>query len=76
MDALLNTFAVHDSLSVQQTLYAMGKTVLDAAPDISEIKLSMRTSTATSWICHPWGPIIRIIFLCRPMSRMARLKRA
>jgi urate oxidase len=41
MDALLNTFALHDSLSVQQTLYAMGKAALEAASEISEIKLSM-----------------------------------
>jgi urate oxidase len=41
MDVLLNTFAVHDSLSVQQTLYAMGKAALEVEPGISEIKLSM-----------------------------------
>jgi urate oxidase len=41
MDALLDTFAEHDSLSVQQTLYAMGKAALEAEPGIAEIKLSM-----------------------------------
>lgn len=41
MDALLNAFAVHDSLSVQQTLYAMGKAALEAEPRIFEIRLSM-----------------------------------
>jgi urate oxidase len=41
MDALLNTFALHDSLSVQQTLFAMGKAALEAERGISEIKLSM-----------------------------------
>jgi len=40
-DALLNTFAEHDSLSVQQTLYAMGKAALDTAPEITEIRLEM-----------------------------------
>lgn len=40
-DALLNAFAIHDSLSVQQTLYAMGKAALEAEPAISEISLSM-----------------------------------
>lgn len=40
-DALLNAFAVHDSLSVQQTLFAMGKAALDVEPAISEIHLSM-----------------------------------
>jgi urate oxidase len=41
LDALLNEFAVHDSLSVQQTLFAMGKAALEAEPAISEIHLSM-----------------------------------
>ena len=36
-----HAFAEHDSLSVQQTLYAMGKAALEAEPDISEIRLSM-----------------------------------
>ena len=40
-DALLNAFAVHDSLSVQQTLYAMGEAALQAEPGISQIRLSM-----------------------------------
>jgi urate oxidase len=38
---VLNAFALHDSLSVQQTLYAMGKAALEAEPSISEIDLSM-----------------------------------
>lgn len=37
---LLETFAHHDSLSVQHTLYAMGEAVLEIA-DIEEIHLSM-----------------------------------
>jgi urate oxidase len=41
MDALLRAFALHDSLSVQQTLYAMGKAALEVEPGISEIRLSM-----------------------------------
>jgi urate oxidase len=40
-EALLATFADHDSKSVQQTLYAMGKAALVAAREISEIHLSM-----------------------------------
>ncbi len=40
-DALLSTFAEHDSLSVQQTLFAMGKAALEAAPEIGEIRLQM-----------------------------------
>jgi urate oxidase len=40
-DALLKIFAEHDSKSVQHTLYAMGKGVLEAVPEISEIELTM-----------------------------------
>jgi len=40
-DAVLHAFALHDSLSVQQTLYAMGKAALEAEPGVSEINLSM-----------------------------------
>ena len=39
--ALLDTFAAHHSLSLQQTLYAMGAAVLDACPPVHEIRLSM-----------------------------------
>jgi len=41
LGALLRTFAAHDSMSVQHTLYAMGKAALDAAPEIADIKLTM-----------------------------------
>jgi urate oxidase len=40
-DALLACFAAHHSLSLQQTLYAMGSAVLDACPGVAEIRLSM-----------------------------------
>jgi urate oxidase len=39
--ALLETFAVHDSLSVQQTLHAMGEAALDACSEVREITLSL-----------------------------------
>jgi urate oxidase len=39
--ALLDTFAAHHSLSLQQTLYAMGSAVLDACGTVSEVRLSM-----------------------------------
>ena len=39
--ALLDTFAAHHSLSLQQTLYAMGEAVLEACPTVAEIRLSM-----------------------------------
>ena len=38
---LVETFATKHSLSLQQTLYAMGEAVLEARVDIAEIRLSM-----------------------------------
>lgn len=40
-NTLLKVFAEHDSRSVQHTLYAMGKAVLEAVPEISTIDLTM-----------------------------------
>ena len=37
----LETFATTHSLALQQTLFAMGKAVLEAVPEIAEIKFSM-----------------------------------
>jgi urate oxidase len=41
MDTLLTTFANHDSLSVQQTLFQMAEDALAVEPGISEISLTM-----------------------------------
>ena len=38
---IIETFATKHSLSLQQTLYAMGEAVLEARPEIGEIRLSM-----------------------------------
>lgn len=38
---LLTTFAEKHSLSLQQTLYAMGAAVVEAHPEVAEIRLSM-----------------------------------
>jgi urate oxidase len=38
---LLEAFAAHNSKSLQQTLYAMGKVVLESFPSIQEIRLSL-----------------------------------
>ena len=38
---IIETFAGHDSLSVQHTLYAMGEAVLEKFPDIEEIAFSL-----------------------------------
>ena len=38
---IIETFAKHDSLSVQHTLYAIGETVLEKFPIVAEISISM-----------------------------------
>ncbi|HEX4652281.1 MAG TPA: urate oxidase [Granulicella sp.] len=40
-NAMLKTFAKHDSKSVQQTLYAMAESALEAVPEVRDIQLSM-----------------------------------
>jgi urate oxidase len=39
--ALVDAFVTTHSLSLQQTLYAMGRAVLDARPEIAEVRLSL-----------------------------------
>ncbi|MFN2501624.1 MAG: factor-independent urate hydroxylase [Pyrinomonadaceae bacterium] len=39
--SIIQTFAEHDSLSVQHTLYAMGETVLERFPGVKEIQFSL-----------------------------------
>src|SRR6266852_2243679 len=39
--ALLETFALHQSESVQHTLYAMGEAALNISPDVTEITLTL-----------------------------------
>jgi urate oxidase len=38
---VMETFAGHDSDSVQHTLYAMGESVLEACPDVKEIRFTL-----------------------------------
>lgn len=40
-EAMLRTFAEHDSKSVQQTLYVMAKSALEATPEIDDIEITM-----------------------------------
>jgi urate oxidase len=40
-DILLNRFAEHDSKSVQHTLYAMGKAVLESVIEVEDVELAM-----------------------------------
>jgi urate oxidase len=52
---MLDTFAAHNSLSVQHTLHALGRQVLAAFPDIAEIRLSMPNKHALLVDLSPFG---------------------
>jgi len=53
--AILETFAKHDSLSVQHTLYAMGESALAACVDVSEISLTMPNKHCILVDLSPFG---------------------
>lgn len=52
---LLRAFATHNSLSVQQTLYAMGHAALDAVPEVTQIHLSMPNKHCNLVDLSPFG---------------------
>jgi|ERR1035438_5893319 urate oxidase len=52
---ILDTFAAHDSLSVQHTLHALGRQVLAVYPDIAEIQLTMPNKHALLVDLSPFG---------------------
>jgi urate oxidase len=52
---LLDRFALTHSLSLQQTLYAMGTGVLEAHPEIAEIRFSMPNEHHFLVDLSPWG---------------------
>lgn len=52
---LLNTFAVHDSRSVQHTLYAMGEAVLRQISSIEQIRLAMPNRHCLKVDLSPFG---------------------
>jgi len=52
---IIDTFAGHDSLSVQHTLHAIGKEVLRKSPDVTEIKLTMPNKHALLVDLAPFG---------------------
>lgn len=52
---LLETFAYHKSLSVQQTLYAMGEAVLNAYDKVKEISLNMPNKHHIPFNLEPFG---------------------
>jgi urate oxidase len=52
---MLQTFADHKSLSVQQTLYAMGEAALDACPRVRSIDLEMPNEHRIPVNLEPFG---------------------
>src|SRR5258708_7895290 len=52
---ILDTFAAHDSRSVQHTLHAIGKQVLKAFPDVAEIQLTTPNKHALLVDLSPFG---------------------
>ncbi|OCX54447.1 urate oxidase [Mucilaginibacter sp. PPCGB 2223] len=54
-ETLLKTFAFHKSLSVQQTLYAMGEAVLKAYDKVKEISLIMPNKHHIPFNLEPFG---------------------
>lgn len=55
--ALIDTFAAHNSRSVQETLYAMGQAALKASPAIPEITLSLPNKHCLLVDLAPFGMI-------------------
>lgn len=53
--ALIRTFAGHDSLSVQQTLYAMAKSALEEVSEIAEVHLKMPNKHCNLVDLSPFG---------------------
>ena len=53
--SLLEAFANHNSLAVQQTLYAMGESVLAGAPEVEKITLTMPNKHRILADLNPFG---------------------
>jgi urate oxidase len=53
--ALLETFATHDSLGVQQTMYAMGEAALAAEPGIKNIQFRLPNKHRIPFNLDPFG---------------------
>lgn len=54
-ETMLKTFAHHKSLSVQQTLMAMGEAVLNTVPNVSEISLKLPNKHHILFNLEPFG---------------------
>jgi len=62
---LLDTFATQHSLSLQQTLYAMGEAVLTAHPEVAEIRMTMPNKHHFAVDLTPFGmPNENEVFYC------------
>jgi urate oxidase len=53
--ALLETFALHHSLSLQHTLYEMGRVLLEARPEVAEVRLTMPNRHHFAVDLEPFG---------------------
>ena len=53
--ALVETFAAHDSQSVQHTLYAMAEAALNVCADITEITIEPAESASSAVDLKPFG---------------------
>jgi urate oxidase len=54
-EILLTAFAGHESKSVQHTLYAMGKSVLEQLPEVEDIELTMPNKHCLLVDLSPFG---------------------
>ena len=54
-EALLETFATHDSASVQHTIYAMGEELLARCPEVASVSLSMPNQHRLLANLQPFG---------------------
>ena len=54
-DTILEVFATHESLSVQQSLYAVGEALLDRIPGITRVELSMPNRHCLLVNLEPFG---------------------
>src|SRR5260370_12913590 len=55
-NTLTEVFALHHSLALQQTLYAMGEAVLEESPGIAEIRFSTPNKHHLPLALSPFGP--------------------
>jgi urate oxidase len=53
--ALVETFATHHSLALQQTLFEMGRAALEAVPELAEVRLSAPNKHHFLYNLAPFG---------------------